>query len=211
MHTPRPRQVHQLFSTPVGVFDVPDAASLNPVLERAILEREQAASSAIKSNRGGWHSEADMLGWGVPEINVLGDVIRSAVGHMMSATCRCERFRIKQRLVMWCNVNRRGAYNQMHNHADCHWSGAYYVRAGQYDDEPVPGSGHIEFMDPRGGVNAMHYCEGSTFGGKVRVRPTDGTLLVFPAWLYHGVNAFDSDQVRISIAFNSKVLEFASA
>ena len=204
-----PKQnVHNAFPTPIGVFEVPNAAEINPVLERVILEREQAGEGIVASNRGGWQSKADMLEWGVPEVQDLAESVWWAAAHLMGHVAKAQRFNVKQSIQMWANVNRAGQYNQFHNHADCHFSGAYYVKMGDFAGEKVKGSGNIEFFDPRGAVNVMNYGPKSDFGAHIAFTPKEGQLLLFPGFLYHGVNAFQSEQTRISIAFNAKMFDF---
>ena len=200
--------VHNAFPTPIGVFELPNAADINPVLERVILEREQRDQGTVHSNRGGWQSKPDMLEWGVPEIRELADSVWWAAAHLTGYTAKAQKFNVKQSIQMWANVNRAGQYNQFHNHADCHWSGAYYVTVGDYSEEPVAGSGNIEFFDPRGAVNVMNYGPKADFGAHIGMTPKAGQMILFPGFLYHGVNAFQSDQHRISVAFNVKMFEF---
>ena len=198
-------QIIPAFITPIGTFEVPNAAKLNPVLENEILQREQQDLGASKSNRGGWHSQTDLLNWPLEVMPDFADSMRSAVANMVAHTLRASRFNLQVALTAWANVNRTGSWNRFHNHPECHWSGVYYVRAGDFSQEPVEGAGHIEFHDPRGAVNMVSHGEESQFGGKIRIAPQDGLMVVFPSWLYHGVNPFQSEQTRISIAFNARI------
>src|SRR4029453_3683277 len=59
-------EVVPLFATPLVVFDVPDAATLNVELRRVIVEREKSHPTTQKSNIGGWQSSWDMDRWGGP-------------------------------------------------------------------------------------------------------------------------------------------------
>jgi hypothetical protein len=36
----------------------------------------------------------------------------------------------------------------------------------------------------------------------VRVRPTEGQLVLFPSYFYHRILPFDADGIRISVAFD---------
>jgi uncharacterized protein (TIGR02466 family) len=38
--------------------------------------------------------------------------------------------------------------------------------------------------------------------GELDMRPEEGRMYIFPSWLEHGVESNESDQDRISIAFN---------
>jgi hypothetical protein len=39
-------------------------------------------------------------------------------------------------------------------------------------------------------------------GGSEVITPATGMMLLFPAWLMHGVRPYHGDRPRISIAFN---------
>ena len=92
----------------------------------------------------------------------------------------------------WVNLLRNGAYNKVHNHPGAVWSAVYYVSLGR-PDKTIPDNGLIEFMDPR---------PGNIHGGKEKIEPEDGLLIIFPSWLYHYVNPYQGEMERISIAFN---------
>jgi len=52
-----------------------------------------------------------------------------------------------------------------------------------------------------GGFNAFT-------GHAMVIPPVTGDLLIFPSWLLHRVNMSQSDDERISIAFNSRAARF---
>jgi len=99
----------------------------------------------------------------------------------------------------WCNINPKGASNSRHLHADSNifLSGVYYVKVPKY-------SGQIRFWDPRGPLvhvqkDHEYFNDGMDFHF---IDPEPGLLIYFPSWLEHDVTVNDSDEDRISIAFN---------
>jgi len=103
----------------------------------------------------------------------------------------------------WANVSAPGGRHGTHSHPNNYLSGVYYVRTQD-------GADTINFHDPRPQVAIMRppvdaLTAENTDQVVVKVKP--GTLLLFPAWLLHSVDANRSDEVRISLAFN---LMFAS-
>jgi uncharacterized protein (TIGR02466 family) len=104
----------------------------------------------------------------------------------------------------WANINAPGMAHAMHSHPNNFLSGVYYVR--------VPaGADTINFHDPRPQTSVMRapvieLSANNTDQVVVRVSP--GTLLLFPAWLPHSVDANASVERRISVSFN---LMFAMA
>lgn len=99
----------------------------------------------------------------------------------------------------WVNVSPPGASNKIHFHANCHFSGVYYVSL------KAPECGSIFFRDPRVASRMLTYPvdKATEFTAEeIRMRPEEGRLYVFPGWLEHGVDENKSDSDRISISFN---------
>ena len=98
----------------------------------------------------------------------------------------------------WATVLATGAVHKAHSHPNNFLSGVYYVRTR-------PGSDAINFHDPRSqaGVIRPPVVElTSENTDQVVVRVTNGTLLMFPSYLEHSVDANASGEERISVSFN---------
>lgn len=195
------------FPTLIGRFQVPNAAEVNPVLERAILSRESLAAGSSKSNIGGWHSDIDFHEW--PEVRQTDIVesFQSAVSHMVAMAAESQKFNLKCDFVSWANVNRRGSHNAVHNHSRAHWSGVYYVRVPEFTDDS-PRAGNLALYDPRGPVNMVVHPGKCADGESMELTPSEGWIILFPSWLYHSVHPFNTDAVRISVAFNARIEHF---
>ena len=203
------------YPTPILHRDWPGVAELNAGLKRILLAREQAApefrgKGLRRSNLGGWRSEPDLLDWPEPEVKRLKQMILEGVGTLQQLAlgpgAQGRRLRIEHQLAAWANVNRRGAYNIVHNHPGQHWSGVYYVEADPPEPDQ-PYNGVIEFHDPRPAAPAMP-IPGFPFGQMHLVQPRPGLMLAFPSWHQHMVHPYQGDGVRISIAFNVRVTSF---
>lgn len=99
----------------------------------------------------------------------------------------------------WVNISPPGASNKIHVHPNCHLSGVYYVSL------KAPECGSIFFRDPRVAGTMMRPPIGQEThftATEVRMRPEEGRMYVFPAWLEHGVEVNRSDRDRVSISFN---------
>lgn len=99
----------------------------------------------------------------------------------------------------WINISPTGASNSVHYHANCHFSGVYYVSL------QAPECGSIFFRDPRVASRMLTYpvSKATDFTtSEVRMRPEEGRLYVFPGWLEHGVEVNQSDRDRVSVSFN---------
>jgi uncharacterized protein (TIGR02466 family) len=98
----------------------------------------------------------------------------------------------------WATVLSRGAAHPMHQHPNNYLSGVYYVRTHR-------GADTVNFHDPRNqtGIIRPPVIELTAENtDQVVVRVKDGTMLVFPSYLPHSVDASESDEERISISFN---------
>lgn len=199
--------VVSLFPTPLAHFHLPNSTAINPALEKAILEREAAEKSGKRSNIGGWQSQDNLLDWPEPEVAELGDSMRCAVLNMVSIISRMTRFEATVSITAWANINRSGAFNQVHTHPLNHWSGVYYVQPGQFGKDEISHPGELQLHDPRERAD-MYMHPNAPFGKPYRVEPSAGLMVLFPSWLGHSVNVFHSKTTRISIAFNAQVLNF---
>ena len=98
----------------------------------------------------------------------------------------------------WATVLARGAAHKAHSHPNNYLSGVYYVRTS-------PGADTINFHDPRNqaGVIRPPVVELTAENtDQVVVKVTNGTLLLFPSYLEHSVDANTSEEERVSISFN---------
>jgi len=98
----------------------------------------------------------------------------------------------------WATVLARGAAHKVHSHPNNFLSGVYYVQTH-------PGTDTINFHDPRTqtGIIRPPVVELTADNtDQVVVRVKNGTLLIFPAYLQHSVDANTSEEERISISFN---------
>lgn len=105
----------------------------------------------------------------------------------------------------WATVLAPGASHKLHSHPNNFLSGAYYVRTGA-------GADTLNFHDPRRqtGVIRPPVVELTAQNtDQVVVRVRDGTLLLFPSYLEHSVDANESSGERISISFNLMFSSFA--
>jgi hypothetical protein len=211
-------EIVPLFSTPLIVIEVPDAAALNVDLRRVIEEREKSHPSTHHSNLGGWQSSWDMDRWGgAPAVKLL------AIARNLANRVTMDRkgntgtgpypgyFAVTWGANMWANVNRSGHGNEVHSHPGAYWSVVYYVDDGGIAADPSLG-GALEFIDPRGALPAMNAphlgCAmpgGLSAGATERVQPKSGRLVMFPSWMMHQVRPYHGKDERISIAINLTV------
>lgn len=203
------------FPTLIGRFQVAAADSINSGLLRLSLEHEAAESSRDYANVGGWHSAAELLEWPGAEIAELRKSMIEGLNRMVQATGQLPEVQGRPAprgnftISAWANISRRGNYHRMHNHPFSAWSGVYYVTGvtnpqEPRSDKPNPNvlAGVLELYDPRS-FTEMVAVPGDPYGQRVHIRPEPGLLVLFPSWIYHFVHPSNSDQERVSIAFNA--------
>lgn len=189
------------FSTPIMRFQCEDSAVLNAALlmEGARLRAE--SDGVQKSNRGGWHSAGNLFDDDAPAFRTLRDYAEDAVWAVMDrAASKAKRADLSVKIFAWMNANPPGGFNAPHTHPGAHWSGVYYVAQPEVEEGA---SGMIEFLDPRTDLPHWRLLEIKAFRPKFRVRPKPGELIIFPSYLMHWVYPNESDEERVSIAFNA--------
>src|SRR6202451_3343708 len=170
---------------------------LVPHLERwmkvVLAMRAASPAPAGRTTRQGWNS-TDMAVLEQPEFAVLHLAIRAACA---SALGEMGMDSIAFDLQSWINLHDRGGFNFLHMHEGSLLSGSFYVNV-------PPGSGQFVFRDPRPGV-ILGSVKGGAPNGHVDVHltPSAGLLVLFPCWLEHYVEPHESDEPRITIAFNA--------
>ncbi len=190
----------KLFATPVWAFRLDQTADLNQQLIAAITEmRSRDPQGTSRTNTLGWQSLPDLQNR--PAFRKFTEAAVAAVKQIGGIVKI--RPDADYRIEAWANISHRGAYNVIHTHPNCHFSGVYYVRT-------PPGCGDIFFRDPRSQavVSIPPVAEDSQLGQKdLAMEASEGTMYVFPSWLDHGVEPNGSDEDRVSIAFNVAVRE----
>ncbi len=190
------------FSTPVWSYIIDDYREVNDNIYSYIKNLQNNDNKGIiKSNIKGWHSKdfnlrdeevVNFINLVSPKINqVLKDMnwdISSQVAKITS---------------MWSIINIGGASNARHHHGNSDISAAYYVRAPK-------NCGEIVFYDPRPAPVFSHPNSNSpnTLNAMVNsINPVEGALVMFPSYLDHSVKANQSEQERVVISFNLKLVK----
>jgi uncharacterized protein (TIGR02466 family) len=192
-------RTHLMFGTPVIVDELDDAQAINAELLKLIEERRDVDEGIVRSNAGGWHSKQDFAVWsGEAGRKLMLHVLLMARDHTVIAGEAGGA--IDWTAEAWANVSGAGALNKPHVHGGAFWSAVYYVRA------PASDSGQLVLHDPRMPALRM-YAPMLRFKGAgpeqvARITPKEGMVVMFPSWLLHGVDPWQGEGERVSIAFN---------
>ena len=179
----------------------------NRKLENIILEKEQKDKGVTFTNVGGYHSSAINL-----EKEKGFKCIYDYINECMEVILFENNYKLNLGILSshgWININRKGDFNREHVHPDCHWSGVYYVKA-------QANCGELIFHNPIAAssmVKSGHLLnltssniKTSFFLNSIPLDPYEGSILIFPSWLFHSVDPNRSNYDRISISFNIDIV-----
>jgi uncharacterized protein (TIGR02466 family) len=190
---------YQVFPTIINEIDCNLFKSIKSDLIDWIYDYQKTHESTRRSNRGGWQSETDF--YLDPTFEEFKDYIFS---HALSAS---EMYNLNITLDnMWVNINPKGSYNVTHCHPQSVLSGVLWIKTPD-------NCGNIVFESP----NSFSYhaltanmdrelCAQYNYYPNFYFTPTEGKMLVFPSSLQHLVDENESDDDRISIAFNLNII-----
>src|SRR5579883_1202223 len=186
--------LHHLFPTSLFVFSIDNHEDLNQPLLEVIYRLKQLDPGCSASNLLGWHSQSNLFE--LHEIKPFKELVDAAILEVAQAV-GYGAIQIKA-ANCWANVNPKYASNKIHDHANCLFSGVYYVKAPK-------DSGNLMFYDPRSAKTFYRpsVSEFTAYTAEAIAHAAQaGLLLIFPSWLKHGVEPNLSDEDRVSISFN---------
>jgi len=208
--TPLRVEAQQLgfFETPIAYCRLKDSDSLIQELEKRVRQNQQRSTGLQRSNFGGWHSDTDMLQWGGDAASKLAESainVAKRMTHFQEAKPASYDWRVR----MWANITPPGGMNHIHAHPGNLWAAVLYLDMGDETESPEEVGGAFYIEDPRFPMAAMHNTAVRMMGidsqpqqYEVEFKLARGNLVVFPAWLRHGVRPYTGRRERISIAMN---------
>ena len=191
----------KLFSTPLVRFRLDDAETLNAALLAEGDALRVLDDGASKSNRGGWHSSGNLFKKTTPGIARLrGEAEAAVIEATRKINSKVDPAELRLKLFAWMNANPAGGFNAPHTHPGAHWSGVYYVSQPEVEEG---NSGMIEFLDPRSDLPNWRLLGARSFALKKKFRPVPGEMILFPSYLVHWVYPNETDEQRVTVAFNA--------
>ena len=193
-----------LFPTQVVSGTIEDFDSFKQDLINWIYKyKENDPGIAKISNKRGWQSVSKEV-FTDEGFEPFRDKLIPCVAELIN------EFRVGQRMdlvQMWFNVNGPFSYNVSHRHPGCELAGVLWIKQ-------TPESGRFVFDNMDTGyrdamlLNATDrdYLEEKKMPPEYVPEYTDGTIIIFPAGFSHRVEINETEEDRISLSFNIKII-----
>ena len=198
-------EVLKFFPEPVFKYKFEKAEFFNNKLAQYIYNLQIKDKDGIqRSNRGGWHSDSFKLKdtdsiqhkFALETSKYVFDTIKTYGWILEPDKVLCSE--------MWAIINKKNDFNIMHTHPNCNLSAAYYVKAPK-------NCGKFTIENPHS-ISKHNYPASNRkteFNSKLeKLEIEEGDLLLFPAYLPHGVEENKSNKDRIVISFNIIINNF---
>lgn len=155
--------------------------------------QEKYPDSNDATNFNCWRSDEDLgdIQWLLMNVMALLEKavkyyrVEDQVFSMANPTKTCK-------IHSWTNVNKPYSRNVLHSHVGSHFSCVYYLQG--------TGCGDLRLINP---ANILGNCNRSApFVRDFAFSPTDGDLILWPAWIPHEVEPNISTRERINVVFD---------
>ena len=187
-----------LFPTVIHELKVDNFGLIKKGLVEFVYEEREKDSKGLEfSNQGGWQSDFEYCRF--------DNILSSTVTKALNSYFENDVLDMSKEIIydgLWMNINGKDNFNSAHNHPGCHLAGVFWIQSPK-------GCGNLELQSPNSFTmfqEMSRYTE--SFQKKSSVYPvymfppTEGTILLFPASIMHKVESNQSDEDRISVAFN---------
>lgn len=199
--------IFSVFGAPVLVRQIPGWETVNGGLKSQILAmRDEDPGSDTKSHEG-WQSATFL--WGMPpsdEFKVWQGWVHDSMLRMAALlTEETDLSKVQVDYVAggWAYINQPGDYRDPHVYPEVDWASVYFVACA----DPDPGwdrNGQFELRDPRIMAQSSK-LGGYGFARSLMIDPEPGKMILFPAWMEHGVHPSYGEGEQVAIACNIRV------
>ena len=198
--------IYPLFPNIVHSIEIKDFGKIqDELIDFVYNEENENPVGQLYSNKGGWQSNPFYH----QSENILFSILNKEITSYFSNT---DLFRENFRYGysgLWLNINKNGDYNSWHCHPSADLAGVIWIQVPTEGD-----SGRIKFTSPHEFTEHKSF---KMYNPEVRdeltlpdsayaFKPVPGTILIFPAHLYHEVEMNQTRNDRISASFNINLL-----
>ena len=143
----------------------------------------------VRSNVGGWHSSKQS---NIPKY--MNNLLDSFCDIIQKNITNGEEVSVDN---WWFNINHKGVLNTHHSHPGADYSLVYYVKTHEDCGDLILKRSDDKVLFNR---EFVHHYEMEN--PDCLIKPEDGQLVIFPAWLKHSVDINRNNNDRISLAVN---------
>ena len=198
------KNIFKYFPQPIFHYQVNNYIEHNAELLNHIYEMHRIDPKGLaRSNQGGWHSKP----FNLKDKNSAPFKFFMAIQMYVADTFKEYGWRYEPGKInlteMWAIINKKNNFNVEHTHPNNYLSAAYYVKAPEncgsfmVTNPNVISRERITSSDKRTEFNQ----------NVAQIKPQEGDLLLFPAYLPHSVGMNLSNEDRIVISFNVDILK----
>ena len=196
--------MHKYFAQPIFQYQLESYERHNQDLKKYIYNAYNEDPNGLsRSNQGGWHSKP----FDLKDKNSAPFIFFQSIQKYVADVFKEYGWLYVPGKVnlteMWAIINKKNNFNIEHTHPNNYLSAAYYVKAPE-------NCGSFIVTNPnsvsRERITAS--VRKTEFNQNIaQIKPKEGDLLLFPAYLPHSVGMNLSDEDRIVISFNVDILK----
>ncbi len=198
------KKVHKYFAQPIFQYQLESYERHNQDLKKYIYNAYNEDPNGLsRSNQGGWHSKPFNLKDKSSAPFIFFQSIQKYVADVFKEYGWLYVPGKVNLTEMWAIINKKNNFNIEHTHPNNYLSAAYYVKAPE-------NCGSFIVTNPNSvSRERITASERKTeFNQNIaQIKPKEGDLLLFPAYLPHSVGMNLSDEDRIVISFNVDILK----
>lgn len=162
--------------------------------------RDRNPRGSNRSNFGGWQSYDKWFHETDPTFEPWFALLKQEIRELLA------HYRFKHQNInleaLWLNINSKYSYNAEHTHRPTNLAGVLWVQVPPKSGKFVFTFPHYHFDSDIIMSTDDSYREEIGLHGEISVEPKAGKLILFPSYMPHRVDINESDEDRISIAFN---------
>ena len=197
------KKILKFFAQPIFHYKLDNYKEHNQNLSKYIYELYKDDNKGLaRSNQGGWHSKPfDLKNKDKPPFKFFTDIQKYVADVFKEYGWHYTPGKVNL-TEMWAIINKKNNFNLEHTHPNNYLSAAYYVKAPEncgsfkVSNPNQIARERIPLSDKKTDLN-MNVAQ---------IKPMEGDLLLFPAYLPHSVGMNLSDEDRIVISFNIDIL-----
>ena len=183
------------------IMDIPNFNKIQRGLVDYIYQQRRKDPEGEKvSNQGGWqskHYEGE---------NIVVTAMKEAISSYFYSNKILKEGVSLDCQGIWSNINKKGNTNHKHCHPDSDFAGVMWIKT-------PPNCGDLEFENLNSFIQYREIsCYHKEFQDKHKcytysfLTPAEGKIVIFPSCVEHLVHENKSNQDRISVAFNLKLV-----